>query len=186
VGQGPSCYYPQTCLFSRRKNPLSSAHTQKDTHKTLDSTAVIRLEYSRANVSHELDTHEGTRDMSNPRNTITLDTIERAKQALLDMPDKAPSQRAVTSREAVAALKKEIQALQKRGYTLEEIADCLSGKGVPIASHTLRAYMQRVSAKRAPKPATDAPATPAAPAAAPAAPAASQARFELRPDTEDI
>lgn len=124
--------------------------------------------------------------MSNPRNTITVDTIERAKKAMLELPEKAPEQRSVTSREAVAAMKKEILALQKRGYTLEEIAACMSGVGVHIASHTLRAYMQRVSAKRAPKPATDAPATPAAPAAAPAAPAASQARFELRPDTEDI
>ena len=47
-------------------------------------------------------------------------------------------------------LSKEIAALQKRGYTLEQISETLRGEGLNIATPTLKSYLQR--AKPAKKP----------------------------------
>ncbi len=41
-------------------------------------------------------------------------------------------------------LAKEIVALQKRGYTLEQIAETLRGEGLAISTPTLKSYLQRI------------------------------------------
>lgn len=48
-----------------------------------------------------------------------------------------------SKRAAVAALTREITDLKKRGYTLEQVAEALSGSGLPITTPTLKNYLQR-------------------------------------------
>jgi hypothetical protein len=55
-----------------------------------------------------------------------------------------------TKRAAVAMLSREIAELKQRGYTLEQVAEALSGSGLPISTPTLKNYLhrQRRTAKR--------------------------------------
>jgi hypothetical protein len=49
-----------------------------------------------------------------------------------------------SAQEVVAELKKDIISLQKRGYTLHQIADAIkNGSGMAIAPQTLKSYLQR-------------------------------------------
>ena len=51
----------------------------------------------------------------------------------------------------VRLLAKEITALQRRGYTLEQISESLRGEGLSITTPTLKSYLQRAKpAKKAP------------------------------------
>jgi len=50
--------------------------------------------------------------------------------------------------EAVKILKKEIVALQKRGYTLDQISEALRGEGFEISTPTLKSYLQRTKRAR--------------------------------------
>ena len=48
--------------------------------------------------------------------------------------------------DAIKVLAKEIAALQKRGYTLDQIAETLRGEGLDITTPTLKSYLQRIKA----------------------------------------
>jgi hypothetical protein len=48
-----------------------------------------------------------------------------------------------TKRAAIAMLSCEIAELKRRGYTLEQIAEALSGSGLPISTPTLKNYLHR-------------------------------------------
>lgn len=93
--------------------------------------------------------------MKTKRITITEEALKAIAAKALELPEK-PSQKEVSAREAVTSLKREIQTLQKRGYTLDEISAFLTGEGLPITSPTLRAYMQRSGAARRSKKTTTA------------------------------
>jgi hypothetical protein len=69
---------------------------------------------------------------------------------LRELPAKQDARRH-TKRAAVALLSREIAELKRRGYTLEQIAEALSGAGLPIATPTLKNYLHR-SRRRARKP----------------------------------
>ena len=49
-----------------------------------------------------------------------------------------------SKQDAVKVLAKEITALQKRGYTLDQIAETLRGEGLDITTPTLKSYLQRI------------------------------------------
>lgn len=101
--------------------------------------------------------------MKGKQATVTEETVRLIAAKALEMPEK-PSKRSLSTRAAIDLLKKEMVLLQKRGYSLEEITEFLSGHGLPIASLTLRAYLQRhtaAPARRKKATAADAPATPA-------------------------
>jgi len=87
--------------------------------------------------------------------------------------------------EAVRVLSKEIAALQKRGYTLNQIAETLQGEGLSIATPTLKNYLQRAKqSKKAPHQATV--DTLASSRTASQAASASKAAFTSKPDSDDI
>ena len=92
-----------------------------------------------------------------------------------------------SKQEAVKLLAKEITAMQKRGYTLEQISEALKGQGLAVATPTLKSYLQRAKPEPARKTASASP-TPA-PAPAPASiPGKKGAKgtFTAKPDTRDI
>lgn len=49
-----------------------------------------------------------------------------------------------SKQEAVKLLAKEITALKKRGYTLDEISETLRSEGLDLATPTLRNYLQKL------------------------------------------
>ena len=51
-----------------------------------------------------------------------------------------------SKQDAVKVLAKEITALQKRGYTLDQISETLRGEGLDITTPTLKSYLQRIKA----------------------------------------
>lgn len=79
----------------------------------------------------------------------TLEQIEGIAAQLRDLPAVENKKREVSKQEAVKLLSKEIAALQKRGYTLEQISEALRGKGLDIATPTLKSYLQRARPVRA-------------------------------------
>ena len=85
----------------------------------------------------------------------------------------------------VRLLAKEITALQRRGYTLQQISESLRGEGLGITTPTLKNYLQRA------KPAKKAPAkkpgdTPAAARRVQRQAPTSSATFTPKADSDDI
>jgi len=74
---------------------------------------------------------------------ITLEQIEKISAEFKELPPIENRQRQVSKQEAVKRLVKDIDELQKRGYTLEQIADLLKSKGLDIGTKTLKSYLQR-------------------------------------------
>ncbi|AWV05319.1 hypothetical protein DM992_36200 [Burkholderia sp. JP2-270] len=70
------------------------------------------------------------------------DAVARRLDAL---PPKPAHEHHVTVREAVNAMRPQIDAAQQKGYTFEEIVQQLSNEGVDISASTLRYAMQRVA-----------------------------------------
>ena len=50
--------------------------------------------------------------------------------------------------EAIKTLKPEILAMQKKGYTLENISEVLTELGMEIKTTTLKAYLQKSNPKK--------------------------------------
>jgi hypothetical protein len=74
--------------------------------------------------------------------SYTAEYIAIIANKLQQLPEVSVS-RKISKQEAVKILKDEIQLLQKRGYTLESIADSLRGNGLDITTPTLKSYLQR-------------------------------------------
>lgn len=99
-----------------------------------------------------------------------------------------------SKQESVRILSKEIFALQKRGYSLEQIAAILCEKGIQITTATLKSCLQRLkSDKKTDKGADTSTSKKAAKASdAPTSKKAETAEFNTktafkpRPDTEEI
>ena len=69
---------------------------------------------------------------------------------LRELPGKENARRH-TKRAAIALLAREIAELKRRGYTLDQVAEALSGSGLPISTPTLKNYLHR-SRQRTQKP----------------------------------
>ena len=65
---------------------------------------------------------------------------------LKTMPAIKKKKREHSKQDAVNVLAKEIAALQKRGYTLDQIAETLRGECLDITTPTLKSYLQRIKA----------------------------------------
>ena len=74
----------------------------------------------------------------------TAAQVEEIAGKLRAMPVIEPPPKDLTKQEVVKMLAKEIKSLQKRGYTLEQIATSLKGEGLDISTPTLKSYLQRV------------------------------------------
>jgi hypothetical protein len=70
-----------------------------------------------------------------------LEQVEAIAAKLRDLPAIEPPPKDLSKKEAVKLLSKEIRSLQKRGYTLEQIATSLKGEGLDISTYTLKSYM---------------------------------------------
>jgi DNA-binding transcriptional MerR regulator len=84
-------------------------------------------------------------------NEYTKDKIEAVAAKLRELPDFVKEKTEFSKKETVLMLLKEIKDLQKRGYSLEQIASTLKGEGIDISTPTLRSYIQQQPKKKAPK-----------------------------------
>ena len=113
----------------------------------------------------------------------TTEQLEAIAAKLRQMPavesKKKPNH---SKQDAVRVLSKEIVALQKRGYTLEQISETLRGEGLGIATPTLKSYLQRAKPEK--KTASRAKAEAPTVEAKRADPA--KATFVPKPDSDDI
>ena len=78
---------------------------------------------------------------------VQQETIEKAQRLLSELPkiEKAPE--AYSGQATVKALRGEIKEAQKRGYSIEQIADYLKGVGIAISGPTLKNYLTRAQSK---------------------------------------
>lgn len=74
---------------------------------------------------------------------ITMATLEDLRRKLDELPPQDTLKREISKQEAVAMLTAQVGALQKRGYTVSEIADILTSNGLQITVATLKSYLTR-------------------------------------------
>ena len=116
----------------------------------------------------------------------TTEQLEAIATKLREMPPVEKKKQEHSKQEAVRLLSKEIAALQKRGYTLDQISETLRGEGLSIATPTLKSYLQRAkpASKKAP---VQAPGdTPPPRPADKKTSDTSKATFTPKPDSDDI
>ena len=87
--------------------------------------------------------------MVKKRVTYTDEQIEEFAHHLRNM--KEPRKAGRSKIEAVQMLKGEIQKLRDRGFTLEQIADGLTGVGMEITTPTLGSYLKELNDKKGAK-----------------------------------
>lgn len=115
----------------------------------------------------------------------TTEKIEAIAAKLREMPAVEKKKQEHSKQEAVSILSKEIAAMQKRGYTLDQISEALNGEGLAVATPTLKSYLQRAKPvkKTVTKPSKDTPPPPASPKKKSVA---EKATFNTKPDSDDI
>lgn len=84
----------------------------------------------------------------NSRKTYTAEQIQALSDILGALKLRPKPPRPVTTSGAVALLIKDIQALQARGYTIQEIADLLRDNALPVSAATLKSAMARAQEAR--------------------------------------
>jgi hypothetical protein len=77
----------------------------------------------------------------------TVESANRLAAELRAIPPKNPAQRRLDKQGMVRLLAEEIIALQQRGYTIEDVAESLRGRGLDITTPTLKNYLQRAKGK---------------------------------------
>jgi len=79
---------------------------------------------------------------------LSRDQVEQLRTTLKAAP-KAPAAGVdTTKQEAVKLLAREIESLQRRGYSLEQVAEMLRGGGLVVSTPTLKSYLSRAKAAR--------------------------------------
>ena len=116
----------------------------------------------------------------------TNEQLEAIAAKLRDMPPIEKKKQEHSKQEAVRLLSKEITAMQKRGYTLDQISEALRGEGLAVATPTLKSYLQRAK-PTSKKTIVQAPEDTTPPLPAVNKPAdTSKAKFTPKPDSSDI
>lgn len=64
------------------------------------------------------------------------------------MPVVEKKKREHSKQDAVRVLAKEIAATQKRGYSLDQIAETLRGEGLDITTSSLKSHLQQIKAEK--------------------------------------
>jgi intein-encoded DNA endonuclease-like protein len=82
-------------------------------------------------------------DSSDMRLEYTPEQAEKIAATLRALPAMEPPPKKLTKAEVVKLLSKEIRDLQKRGYSLEQIASSLKGEGLDISTPTLKSYLAK-------------------------------------------
>lgn len=127
---------------------------------------------------------------------IKLETIETLRAKIKDAPEVSKEKRNVSKQEAIRELKRDIESMQKRGYTIDDIAKFFTEAGLQITTPTLKSYLQRIKTVqvKTPKPEVKKPEVFADAKKATTAPAKAQETkavkpadkggFEVRPDSD--
>ena len=74
---------------------------------------------------------------------LTLEALEALRERIKDAPPAPKETQKVNKMEAIRAIRKDIESMQKRGYSFDDIAKFLSEGGLQITTPTLKSYMQR-------------------------------------------
>jgi hypothetical protein len=74
---------------------------------------------------------------------ITIEQVETLAAKLRTLPPIENKKRFVSKQESIKMLANEIDALRKRGYTLEQVAELLTADHLEIGTSTLKSYLQR-------------------------------------------
>jgi hypothetical protein len=82
-----------------------------------------------------------------PAIEFTVESAKRLAEELRAIPPKDPAKRKLDKQGMVSLLASELVALQQRGYTIEEVAEGLRGRGLAITTPTLKNYLQRAKSK---------------------------------------
>ncbi|MFL9903332.1 protein mobC [Paraburkholderia fungorum] len=115
----------------------------------------------------------------------TTEQLDAIAAKLREMPPVEKKKQQHSKQEAVRILSKEIAAMQKRGYTLDQISETLRGQGLEVATPTLKSYLQRAKpASKKTQTSTSEDTTPAAPAEKSSN--TSKATFTPKADSNDI
>lgn len=85
---------------------------------------------------------------TNPQPKYTSEQLEAIALKLREMPEPEKTQKEHSKQDAIKMLAKDIAGLQKKGYTIEQIAESLTGAGLDIATPTLRNYLTRANAPK--------------------------------------
>ena len=110
------------------------------------------------------------------------DTVEAIASKLREMPV-IEKKKEYSRKETIKVLSKDIAALQKKGYSLEQISETLRGEGLDISNSTLKSYLQEVKSTGKKKPESKKDTPPSSP---PASSNPSKATFTPRADTQDL
>lgn len=117
---------------------------------------------------------------------LNISKIEELRDMLKAMPEAEKPAKELSKREAVQMLSTEMRELQKRGYTIAQIAEALKGGGLEIASSTLKNYLQGTSARRKKTTAARNRSASQSPNVKQSKSKGNKGRFIPRPDTDDI
>ena len=82
---------------------------------------------------------------------ISRDQVEKLRAQLRAAPEAPADSVDTTKQQAVRLLAGEIQTLQRRGYTLEQVGEMLKGGGLVLTTPTLKSYLSRAKAARKPR-----------------------------------
>ena len=74
---------------------------------------------------------------------ISRDQVEKLRAQLKTAPEAPAGSVDTTKQQAVRLLAGEIQTLQRRGYTLEQVGEMLKGGGLVLTTPTLKSYLSR-------------------------------------------
>jgi hypothetical protein len=77
---------------------------------------------------------------------FSTDDLEALRRDLAELPPARPKN--VSNRDAVGALTSELAAAQRLGYSVEELAELLSGKGLRMTAGTLKGYLQQARKRK--------------------------------------
>lgn len=113
---------------------------------------------------------------------FSTDDLEALRRDLAQLPPARP--KSVSNRDAVGALTSELAAAQRLGYSVDDLAQLLSSKGLRMTAGTLKGYLQQArkkkrsqkkstSSSKPPMPAPTAPGSASASAATATEPAVS-------------
>lgn len=83
------------------------------------------------------------------RTLYKLELVEKIAKILDEMPAKPKIEKDVTATEAIQKLDKSIRSMQKKNFTLEEIAVILSKNEMKVSVATLKSALARSPAKKA-------------------------------------
>jgi len=94
------------------------------------------------------------------RTALSMDQLDKLKNKMKTAPEKEKAKQLVSKQDAIKYLQPEIEAMQGKRYTLEEIAQYMAANypDLSVSVATLKSYLQRVKKEEAEAGAKEKPA----------------------------